>query len=115
MASDLPFCNIFAPQKVPLSKIFDDVIACDLLFTPPNQKSWLRLCCIPACLVCSGEVYANIVIVITFHSLGCLGQETAKEPLNPAVTYPVPTCLPHMVEASHSLLKLNVKQESCDD
>ena len=29
-ASDLPFYDIFAPQKVPFSKISDDVIACDL-------------------------------------------------------------------------------------
>ena len=35
-ASDLPFYNIFAPQKVPLLKISDDVIACDLWFEPPN-------------------------------------------------------------------------------
>ena len=33
------------PQKITFSKIFDDVIACDLWFgPPPNQKSWLRLC-----------------------------------------------------------------------
>ena len=37
------------PQKVPLLKNFDDVIACDLWFAPlpPNQKSWLRLCLKP--------------------------------------------------------------------
>ena len=29
-ASDLPFYNIFAPQKLPVLKISDDVIACDL-------------------------------------------------------------------------------------
>ena len=34
-ASDLPLYDIFAPQKVPLSKISDDVIACDLWFAPP--------------------------------------------------------------------------------
>ena len=33
---------MFAPQKVPFLKISDDVIACDL-WSPPNQKSWLRL------------------------------------------------------------------------
>ena len=31
-------------KKVPILKIFDDVIACDLWFAPPNQKSWLRQC-----------------------------------------------------------------------
>ena len=33
-------------KKVPLSKFFDGVIACDLWFGPPplNQKSWLCLC-----------------------------------------------------------------------
>ena len=40
MASDLPFYNISAPQKVPILKIYDDVIARDLLFgATPNQKS----------------------------------------------------------------------------
>ena len=41
-----PFYDIFAPQKVPFLKNFDDVIACDLWFgpPPPYQKSWLRLC-----------------------------------------------------------------------
>ena len=43
-ASDLPFYDIFAPQKIPLLKIFDDVIKCDLWLAPPNQKSWIRLC-----------------------------------------------------------------------
>ena len=43
-ASDLPFYDIFAPQKITFSKISDDVIGCDLWFgSPPNQKSWLRL------------------------------------------------------------------------
>ena len=38
-ASDLPFYDIFAPQKVPILKISDDVIACDLwLGSPPNQN-----------------------------------------------------------------------------
>ena len=50
-ASDLPFYDIFAPQKITFSKISDDVIACDLWFgpPPPNQKSWLRLCPEPSC------------------------------------------------------------------
>ena len=39
---------MFAPQKVPFSKISDDAIACDLWFgppppPPPKQKSCLRL------------------------------------------------------------------------
>ena len=34
-ASDLPFYDIFAPQKVPFLKISDDVIACHLWFGPP--------------------------------------------------------------------------------
>ena len=37
-ASDLPFYDIFAPEKVAFSKIFDDVIACDLWFGPPPQS-----------------------------------------------------------------------------
>ena len=41
-ASDLPIYNILVPQKVPLSKISEDVITCDLV--PPIQKSWLHLC-----------------------------------------------------------------------
>ena len=40
-AFDLPIYNIFVPLKVPLSKISEDVITCDLV--PPNQKSWLHL------------------------------------------------------------------------
>ena len=38
MASDLPFYEIFAPQKVTLLKTCDDVIACDLWFGPPQSK-----------------------------------------------------------------------------
>ena len=38
MASDLPFYDIFAPQKITFSKISDDVIACDLWFGPPQSK-----------------------------------------------------------------------------
>ena len=37
--SDLPSYDIFVPQKIPLLKIFDDVIACDLGL-PTNQKFW---------------------------------------------------------------------------
>ena len=37
MAFDVLICNIFVPQKVPLSKISDDIIACDLL--PPSMKN----------------------------------------------------------------------------
>ena len=33
---DLQICSIFFPKKVPLSKISDDVIACDLWFGTPN-------------------------------------------------------------------------------
>ena len=39
--SDLPSYNIFVPQKVPLLKIFDDVIACNLWFGPPYQSKIL--------------------------------------------------------------------------
>ena len=38
-ASELPFYDIFATQTVPLSKISDDVIACDLWFCPPPIKT----------------------------------------------------------------------------
>ena len=42
--SDIPSYDIFVPQKVPLLKTFDDVIACDLWFGPPYQsKIWPRL------------------------------------------------------------------------
>ena len=34
MVFGLPFYDIFVTQKVPLSKISDDVIACDLWFGP---------------------------------------------------------------------------------
>ena len=36
MASDLPIYNIFVPQKVPLSKISEDVITCDLVLPIKN-------------------------------------------------------------------------------
>ena len=39
--SDLSSYDIFVPQKVPLLKIFDDVIACDLWFGPPYQSKIL--------------------------------------------------------------------------
>ena len=35
--SNLPSYDIFVPQTVSLLKVFDDVIACDLWFGPPNQ------------------------------------------------------------------------------
>ena len=35
-ASDLPIYNNFVPQKVPFSKIADDVITCDLV--PPIKN-----------------------------------------------------------------------------
>ena len=37
--SDLPSCDIFVPQKLPLWKSFDDVISCDLWFKPPPIKN----------------------------------------------------------------------------
>ena len=37
-ASNLPLYNIFALQKVPLLKISDDVIACDLWFGLSQSK-----------------------------------------------------------------------------
>ena len=45
-ASDLPFYNIFVPQKVLPLKISENIIVCDSWFgsPPPNQKSWGRLC-----------------------------------------------------------------------
>ena len=36
--SDLPPYDIFVPQNLPVWKIFDDVIACDLWFRPPPIK-----------------------------------------------------------------------------
>ena len=39
--SNLPFYDILVPQTVSLLKIFDDVIACDLCFGPPNQSKIL--------------------------------------------------------------------------
>ena len=57
-ASDLPFYDIFAPQKVSLLKIPDEVIACDLWFAPPNQKSWLRLC-----TLCPWSLASSILIL----------------------------------------------------
>ena len=39
--SDIPSYDIFVQQKVPLLKIFDDVIACDLWFGPPYQSKIL--------------------------------------------------------------------------
>ena len=39
MASDLPFYDIFAPQKAPFLKISDDVIAFDLWCAAPPIKN----------------------------------------------------------------------------
>ena len=52
-ASDLPSYDIFASQKVPLSKISDDVISCDLWFGPTTIKN-------------SGYAYALIQLIETF-------------------------------------------------
>ena len=38
-ASDIPIHNIFFPEKVSLSKIYDDVIARGLWFGPPPIKN----------------------------------------------------------------------------
>ena len=40
-ASDHTFYDIFVPQKVPLLKISDDVIACHFCFGPPPQSKIL--------------------------------------------------------------------------
>ena len=40
-ASNLPFYDIFTQQKVPLSKVSDDVIACDLWFVRTLQSKIL--------------------------------------------------------------------------
>ena len=64
-ASDLPFYDIFAPQKVTFSKISDNVIECDLWFGPhPNQKSWLRLWLILFFIksFIYGEIYMYILV-----------------------------------------------------
>ena len=37
-ASDHKFYDMFVPQKVPLSKISDDVIVCHFWFDPPQSK-----------------------------------------------------------------------------
>ena len=38
--------TISLPKEVPVLKISEDVSACDLWFAPPpNQKSWVHLCC----------------------------------------------------------------------
>ena len=37
-ASDLPFCDIFAPTKNFSFEVSDDVITCDLWFEPPQSK-----------------------------------------------------------------------------
>ena len=37
--SNLPFYDIFVPQKLPLWKNFDDVISCDLWFRHPTIKN----------------------------------------------------------------------------
>ena len=37
--SDLPSYDIFVPQKIPLLKIVDDVIACDFWFGSPSIKN----------------------------------------------------------------------------
>ena len=61
---DLPL-YIFAPEKVPLSKNSDDVIACDLWFgSPPNQKSCLRLWPVPKVM----SQTTTICIIIRFWS-----------------------------------------------
>ena len=43
----------------------------------------------------------NSNIVITFHLLSCLGQETAKRPFSFDSSCHLPTCLPHQAETSH--------------
>ena len=42
-------------------------------------------------------------IVITVYSPSCLGKETANGPFGVRVKLPLPTYLPHTVEASHCL------------
>ena len=40
-ASDFPIYNIFVPQKVPLSKISEDVITCDLVPPPTKHPGYI--------------------------------------------------------------------------
>ena len=40
---DLPFYDIFAPQKVPFLKISDDIIACNLWFGPSPQSQTVAM------------------------------------------------------------------------
>ena len=64
---------------------------------------------------CVGNAMGIIVIVITFYSPSCLGQETAKGSFGLRVKLP-----PAHLSTTHgggftlSLLMLNVKQESCE-
>ena len=62
------FCSfILCPQKnLFFRKFFDDVIACDLRFSPtPNPKSWLRLC-IKSCAICIADTGCCILILLTY-------------------------------------------------
>ena len=56
-----------------------------------------------------------IVIVITFYSPSCLGQETARDLSVFESSCHLPTCLPHTTEASHCPFNCwTSKQESCE-
>ena len=65
MALVLSFYNIFSPQKVPLLKISDDLIACDLLFAPlpPIKNPPNAYCFLPPVTVTSdvtGQLYVRL-------------------------------------------------------
>ena len=53
-ASDLPFYDMFAHQRVSLLKISDDVIDC-VLGPSHNQRTWLRLCFHELCKQLCGD------------------------------------------------------------
>ena len=54
-------------KKSLFSKIPDDVIACDLRFSPPpTPKSWLQLCIKP-CAICIPDTGCCILLMLTHH------------------------------------------------
>ena len=59
MTFDLLICNIFVPQKVPLSKISDDVIARDLWFGPPIKNPGYAYIFVPGSPASSSQTYSR--------------------------------------------------------
>ena len=106
-ASDIPIYNIFVPQKVPFSKVSDDVIPCDLWFAPHPIKNPGYAC---APKYCYGiEIGAIVVLpILQLLSIHCFHSGLDEERFRLRSNYNL-TYLDHYI----NIFKKNKKLCDC--